>query len=121
MKTIILMLCSLILTACANMPLDTLNKRIAAFELTYEQALTTLGLWIKENRLSADNKAKAQQLVKQISEARAAIYIAKGLKDLSKAQNQLNVANASLKILRDILAAKEKQSAIILEPMRALL
>lgn len=106
-KYFIAVLCGLI-TACASLPLDTLNKRLAAFEVAYEQALVTVGIWIKENRLSVEQKEQVQGMIKKISDARQAIYIAKGLQNMKEAQTQLTNATAALKLLRELLALQDK-------------
>lgn len=106
-QILIYIICAFTIISCANMPLDTLNKRLAAFEITYKEVLTTVGKWMHEGRLSTEQKIKVQDMVRKISQARTAIYIAKGLNDMNKAQNQLNTANTTLNVLRELLAAKD--------------
>lgn len=94
---------------CASLPIDTLNKRIAAFEITYGETLKVIDLWIQEGRLTGTDKTAMQANVKAASEARAAMYIAKGVGDLESAQGKLNAASASLKLIRDYITRNEQR------------
>ena len=107
---LLFILCAMTIMACATLPMDTLNKRLGAFEITYGQVLITLNQWIEEKRLDPEQKLKAQELVKKISAARTSIYIAKGVNDLTKAQTQLNAASTLLTALREMLVVKENMN-----------
>lgn len=106
---LILLLIPAWLAGCASLPaLDTLNKRIAAFEIGYGETLKTVQLWLSEGRLSGDAKATVQNTIRKISQARQAMYVAKGVGDLKTAQGKLNTANAALQLVRNYLTANEK-------------
>lgn len=98
----------LLLVGCAGLAVDTLNKRIAVFEIGYNQTLQTIKLWITEGRLKDADKISIQSRVKEMSVARHAMHNAKMLGDLDTVQGQLNAANISLQILRDFITSQEK-------------
>lgn len=96
------------LASCASLPLDTINKRIAAFEITYGETLKTVQLWISEGRIASADLVAVQRNIKAISKARQAMYIAKGVGDIKSVQGKLNAANAALQLVRNYLTANEK-------------
>ena len=97
--------------SCATLPLDTMNKKLAAFEITYNEMLGTVGKWIDENRLNSEQKAQVKNMIKQISEARAAVYMAKGIVNVKDMQTNLNAANKALALLRELIAAQEQKQS----------
>lgn len=100
---------SILLFGCiASLPIDTVNKQIAAFEISYKQVLTTALLWMKEGRLVGDEKAIVQARLKEIQIMRAAMYAARDIGDLSTASGQLKASNSALKLIRDYISKKEK-------------
>ena len=111
-KQYIIGLLCVLLFSCATLPIDTLNKKLAAFEITYGQVLESVGAWINDGTLSGENKKKVQVLIQQISEARAAVYMAKGINDLRKAESQLSAAQRSILLLRQLLEARDKQAIL---------
>lgn len=104
------------LAGCASLPFDTLNKRIAAFEIGYGETLKTVQLWLTEGRLSAEQKTTVQNAVRKVSQARQAMYIAKGVGDLNKAQNALTAANTSLQVIRELLVKNEAEPVSLYQP-----
>ena len=104
----LLLLIFLLISACASLPLDTLNKRIAAFEIGYGETLKTVQQWIDEGRLTGSAKNGVQANIKAISQARQAMYIAKGVGDIKTAQGKLNAASGALTLVRDYLVKQEK-------------
>lgn len=92
---------------CSTLPIDTLNKRIAAFEIAYEQVLVTVDRWIDEGRLTGDRKKQVQDQIRATRTARLAIYIAKESGDIVAAQGKLTAATAALQILREYVAKQE--------------
>lgn len=98
----------LLMTACAGLPADTLNKRIAIFEISYGQTLETIKLWIGEGRLNDADKQRMQSYVKDMHTARTTLRAAKAIDDLKTVDGQLRIANVSLQLLRDYIAEKEK-------------
>lgn len=99
---------SLSILSCATQPIDTVNKQIAAFEVSYKHALKTIQLWISEGRLVGVAKTDMQERIKEIEIARAAMYIAKGSGDLKTTSGQLSAANAALGAVRNYIVSKEK-------------
>ena len=106
-KYFLILLCTVLLNGCSNLPIDTLNKRIAAFEITYNETLKTVLLYLKEDRFSEHDKQLVQEAVRDTSTARAAMYIAKGIGDLETAQGQLLAAQSALQFMRDYLTRAE--------------
>ena len=104
------------LANCASLPLDTLNKRIAAFEVTYGEILKTVQVWIDEGRLTGSGLDSVKANIKAVSQARAAMYVAKGVGDIKSAQGQLNAASAALQLVRDYLTRNEKQPSASVKP-----
>lgn len=103
-----ILILTLFLIGCTGLPVDTLNKRIAVFEIGYHQTLVTVKLWIDEGRLKGVDKTSIQLRVKEMSIARHAMHKAKTLGDLNTVAGQLNAANVSLQILRDFITSQEK-------------
>lgn len=95
------------INGCTTLPVDTINKKIAVFELTYNQILTTVKTWNDEGRLLDSQKSFIKERVKEISNARSALFIAKNLGDLDTAQGRLNAANVSLNLLREFIKQQE--------------
>ena len=108
---IISLLCMFILS-CSTMPIDTLNKKLATFEIAYGQVLQTVGLLIKTEKLTGDNKKRVQDLITEISKYRTAIYIAKGYNDLSQAENNLVKAQTAFKLIGQIVSTLNKQTLL---------
>jgi hypothetical protein len=92
---------------CASLPIDTLNKRIAVFEISYGEVLVTVDRWIVEKRLVNEDKAKVQAMIKEVQVARTAMYIAKDAGEIANAQDNLTAANIILSKLRDYVATQE--------------
>lgn len=108
LKLAVLFLSTALMAAgCGTLPIDTLNKRIAAFEISYEQVLLTVDRWIDEGRLVGDAKKKIQDQIREARLARLAIYIAKESGDFTTAQGKLTAATAALQIIRDHIANQE--------------
>jgi len=99
---------TLFLFDCTGLAVDTLNKRVAVFEIGYNQTLVTIKLWITEGRLKGTDKVSIQSRVKEMSVARHAMHAAKKLGDLDTVAGQLNAANISLQLLRDYITSQEK-------------
>lgn len=97
----------IVLAGCAGLPVDTLNKRLAVFEIGYQQTLTTLQTWVDEGRLTGDTKKKIQDHVRDMENALAALYAAKAMGDLDTVDGQLRAAQASLQLVRDYITAQE--------------
>ncbi len=98
----------LILSACAGLTVDTINKKLAVFEIAYSQTLITIKIWIDEKRLTDSELQKIKKSIADVSTARKAVYAAKQLGDLTQLDTQLAIANQSLLILRDFIDKREK-------------
>ena len=108
-RTVIALLCALLMS-CSTMPIDTLNKKLATFEIAYGRVLETVGLLMKTGTLTGDNKTRVQDLIRQVSKARTAVYIAKGYNDIAAAESNLVKARAAFKLITEIVNTLNKQS-----------
>lgn len=98
-------------SSCATMDLDTLNKRIAAFEISYQEVLKTIILYKNENRFTADEWSEIQDRVSEVSFARGAMKAAIKIDDYDTASKNLALASNMLNILRTYAIKKEMQNA----------
>jgi hypothetical protein len=99
---IYLFLLLLAFTACVSQPVDTYNKKIAAFEISYNEALKTALVYLNDPTISEDKKIKIKEAVSNVSNLRSTMQIAESIGDISKAENQLQLAQKSLLILRQL-------------------
>ena len=89
-----------LLSSCAMFSnVDTLNKRMALFEVSYEQILLTVDLWIKDGRLIGDKKAIVQRYIKDIYKTRLAMYVALNLGDTASAEEKLKTSLMGLDLV----------------------
>lgn len=91
---------ALALSSCATYQLNTLNKKLYAFEVGYGELLLIINTYIDNGTLAGESKAKVQKAVKEVSQARTAVYVAKGLGDVVRAESELLMASELLKALR---------------------
>ena len=99
---------SLVLISCSSMPaLDTLNKRVAAFEISFQEIVKVVILYKEEGRLSENDFLKAKGLVNEINETMVLVNSLKSIDDLVGAETNLQRANALLGTLRNYLREKE--------------
>ena len=102
-------LCLLVfLVSCASQPVDTLNKRLSVFEITYIETLKKIKLWIDEGNLSTDQVVSIKKSVNDMADARQALYLAKSVGDIATVEGQLKIANVSMQLLRDYIANKKE-------------
>lgn len=104
-----------LLVACASTPtLETLNRRVALFEVSYEQALLTVDRWIEDGRLNGDKKQRVQRYIKDIYKTRLSMYVALKAGGLDKAMDNLNTSLIALDLVRKYIpnqATLQKASA----------
>lgn len=93
----------LLLVGCMSLPIDTLNKQIAVFEVSYAKNLSKIDNWINEKRFTASEIEKIQEFVRDMRNARAAMYVALNANDIVTAQGKLGAASASLQLIRNYL------------------
>ena len=98
----------LFLSACATAPLDTVNKKFAAFEVTYKSALTQIDKLEKTNSLKPETKTKLADVLKEVNKARTAAYLAKDAGDIRSAEGQLKLALTLLERLQSTMPAGEQ-------------
>ena len=98
----------LFLSACATAPLDTVNKKFAAFEVTYKSALTQIDQLEKTNSLKPETKTKLADVLKEVNKARTAAYLAKDAGDIRDAEGQISMAILLLERLQSTMPAGEQ-------------
>lgn len=93
------------LMACPAMePIDTYNKKVAAFEITYNETLKTAKLYLNSVSVPESKKDSIRAAISSTAQARAAMQVAQSLGDISEAQTQLQVAQKALTVLRELAA-----------------
>lgn len=88
------------LTGCAGMQLDTMNKRLAAFEISYKQALKAVEL--SESRLTPAEKASVANAIEDIERVRGSMYAALAASDIGTAESDLAKVLGLLAVVRQI-------------------
>lgn len=111
-KYIITLLCSLLLS-CSTMPIDTFNKKLATFEIAYGQILQTIGAMMKNGTIAGEQKEKIKDLIRQVSKARDAVYIAKGFNDVALAESNLVKARTAFKLIQEIVTKLNSKTVMI--------
>ena len=111
-KYIITLLCSLLLS-CSTMPIDTLNKKLATFEIAYGQILQTIGAMMKNGTIAGEQKERVKDLIRQVSKARDAVYIAKGFNDVALAESNLVKARTAFKLIQEIVTKLNSKTVMI--------
>ncbi len=104
------LLLAIFLTGCSlftTPPIDTFNKQVAAFEISYGVLLDKALLHKREGRLSAETKLKLDEIVKNIEVTMNAINASMKIGDITSAETQLELATSTLDLLRSTLAAQE--------------
>ena len=89
-------------------PADTLNKQIALVELGYIQALRTVKEYQSIGLVTPDDQKHIDNFIDSMSSSLDAVYLAKGLGDISTAEGQLKIAITALDSLKQYLIAEEK-------------
>ena len=111
MKRFILSVIMLVTVGCASIPpIDTVNKRAAAMEITYQELVTRAIQYRKEGRLSTGQILEIQDLFDNINLARGALYLALKNNDPA-ASNKLKLVNLAILSLRELLTSIEKKGA----------
>lgn len=90
----------LFLIGCAGVTIDTVNKRFAAFEVSYKSVLTEIDSLDRSNSLKPETKTKLVALLKDVNKARDAAYLAKNVGNITEAQNQIGLAITLLERLK---------------------
>jgi len=98
------------LQGCATTaPIDTYNKKVAAFEITYNEALKTAKLWLDSSTTPQPIKDSIKAAISDIRDARTAMEFAEGAGDLRTAEGQLKTAQSALRVLRKIVETKQNE------------
>jgi len=93
------------LAACAAMPpIDTARKRMAAFEIAYQEALAAVSRHLDEGRISAGGRARLAEAISTIELSRRAAYSALEAGDLDVFNNRMRLMQLALQTLRDVVA-----------------
>lgn len=95
---------ALFLSSCTT--LDTFNKKLYAFETTYDEFLTTVIDLTKQGIINGEFKASLQGKVKELKKARLDIYNARAISE-ALAMEKLTFARSLLNTLRQELRKKE--------------
>jgi TolA-binding protein len=99
-----------VLAACTSMPpADTVNKKMAVFEVSYQNVLEQATRWRVEDRLSEETIQRLDKLFDQIDDARSAAYAALEAGRVDEAENKLQLAQRTLAAARDVLAELERR------------
>lgn len=97
----------LLLVGCTSLPVDTLNKRIAVFEVGYSQTLKTIQHWLKENRIKPQDRSTLKTRIAEMSLARTAMHEARKIGNAAEASTQLMLGTSTLGVLRKYIAQQE--------------
>ena len=92
-----------LLFACSSMQVDTLNKKIAVFEISYGEVLITIDNLISDNDLNYEQIVKVKSLVNNVATARLALYAALKIDDAETAQEKLNAALTLLQAVKQYI------------------
>lgn len=107
MKPLFIIFTLFILTSCAAiLPVDTLNKRMTAFEITYQETLKTAINLRDQGYLDVQAQDAIDQIVTNIETVRGAAYSAIALGNTEVAESKLGLAASMLSMLSDILKQK---------------
>lgn len=108
LHTLILLVATLFVAACASTPpVDTLNKKLAAFEVSYEEVLDRAATLKGEDRLSEATVEDLTRVFDRIDQVRSAAYSALENGDQEKAEDRLERARELLSAARDIFRKLE--------------
>lgn len=94
----------LFLTGCQGMAVDTANKRFLVVEASLEEVQRTVILYQQEQRLTVPQQ---ERIVKELGRAHTAMRAARAALsagDEKTANDNLALVNATLRVLRGILA-----------------
>jgi hypothetical protein len=109
MKYLYILIASLSLYACASVPeLKTFEERALAAEITLTRTVQQVIAWRQDGRLSDKNWEAAKQAALETAQLMDAVYVAKGLGDMAKAESGLVAANAGINLLIKILKTQEE-------------
>lgn len=96
------------LAGCAGMqPLDTMNKRMLAFEVAYDEVLTTIERQRAEGRIAPTTQARIAQGLRDINRARAFAYAALEAGDPGVFDDKMRLMQSVLQMLRELAAQAE--------------
>ena len=95
------------------MQVDTMNKKIAAVEISYQESLSTALVWRSEGRLSHAKIDSLTKLFNDVDQAIQAMYVAKDLVNLSEFNTQQDKALNALKTIRALLDEKISQTGVV--------
>lgn len=101
-----------VLAGCSSNPmlaLDTMNKRMGAFEIAYDEAMEVVKRQNAEGRIPEDKKPVIREAIQKINEARNAAYAAMGQMDRPVFDDNMRVMYASLSVLREIAAGVDRE------------
>jgi len=103
-----MLIVALVMSACATVPVDTLEKRVALFEVSYGEVLKTIQLYKKENRFSDATWKEIQNTVRQVSAARTVMKTSLEIGDIETTSNTLALASQLLTSLRSYYVTTEE-------------
>ena len=98
------------LTGCsmfATAPIDTFNKQVAAFEISYGVLLDKANLYKKEGRFSPEGKLRMDEAIKTTELTLNAVNAAMVIGDITSAETQLEMASKALELIRAGLVEAE--------------
>ena len=95
--------CSMFATA----PIDTFNKQVAAFEISYGVLLDKANLYKKEGRFTPEAKLKMDEAIKTTELTLNAVHAAMVIGDITSAGTQLGMASKALELIRAGLVEAE--------------
>ena len=88
--------------SCGTLPIDTYNKKVAAFEISYNEALKTAERYLNSATVPGVRKDEIRNAIKTTAQARNAMKLAEQAGNFQDAEAQLNAAQAALLILRGL-------------------
>jgi len=95
--------------------LDTMNKRMAAFEITYSNLLQKISLYHQEGRINKATGIKLKETLKTIDQARTVAHTAINQNNETGFNDSMSIMTITLESLRTILVeiedAKRNSSA----------
>lgn len=96
------------LAGCAGLQIDTMNKRLAAFEVSYSETLKAVERVYNEGRLSQSDALAVADGIEEIEKARVVMYAALAAGDVAASGDALTMAIEALTVMREYAVRAEQ-------------
>ena len=106
---ILFMALFMLLTACASLPMDTNEKKLAAAEITWKQTLLAVDKSV--DRMSDSQKSSVKQTLIDTNSAIKSARVALAISNEIAFTDNITIVNSSIDILRTLLEQMEDTGA----------